>query len=189
MTARSQQDAVADRGHRLLRLKEISDVTLKRRALEIVAHAARAMPARQQQRVKRGSIDGIPTQRLRIIGIGDHRRIGVAGVAVGPHQKPDQRQSPQQRNGAPEIEALSGQHHVVGGGGLTVRRRKGDGMARVRQHLPADGGFARIEVPRRQRDENAGHRVSHQQDGRARGLARGEIGMRLRSVLQRIGLV
>src|SRR3984885_5623617 len=43
--ARGQQNTMTDRGDRLLRLEEIGNVTLEYFAFEIVAHAARAMPA------------------------------------------------------------------------------------------------------------------------------------------------
>src|SRR5579883_307522 len=63
--------------------------------------------------------------RRAVVGIGHHRRIGVAGGAVGAHQQPDQGPIPQERNLAPNIELLSGEHHAVGDGRATVRRRKG----------------------------------------------------------------
>jgi len=75
---------MADRRHRFFGIEKAGDMALQDFAFKVVAHAACAMAARQQQRIEVGYVDGIPAPRRAVVWIDDHLGIGFAGVAVGP---------------------------------------------------------------------------------------------------------
>jgi hypothetical protein len=109
--ARGEEHAVTDGRHQLFLIEKAGDMALQNFAFEVFTHAARTMSARQQQRIESAHVDGIPPLRRDVIRIDGHFGVGFARVAICPHQKSDEGQISQQRNGSPWIEALPRQHH------------------------------------------------------------------------------
>ena len=152
-----EENAVADRRDRQAVGEKLRHQLLQNLALQIFAHAACAMPAGQEQAIKISAPDLSPRERVFEGRILLHRRVGVSGSGIGAHQPADGDEALQSRQEAPDVQALAGEHHVVGAAGLPARRGKGHAVAETRQHAPADRDFARIEVPVRERNEDFRH--------------------------------
>ena len=120
---------MADSGDRQAGRKKFADEFLQNFALQIFAHAPRAMPARQQQVVEISATHVSPGERRleRCILLRACRR-------VRPHQAADGGEAPQARYEAPEVQALAGQ--VVRPPHPPVGRGEYDGMAEPLQHPP-----------------------------------------------------
>jgi len=66
----------------------MGDESLQDIAFKVIAHATCTMTARQQQRIERHWIDGIPALRRDIVWIDDHLSVGLSCIAIRSHQKP-----------------------------------------------------------------------------------------------------
>ena len=148
--------------------EKLDDELLQDVALQIFAHAARAMTAGKEQAAEVFAARLPPRQRYFECRILHHRRVGLPRVRIGPHQPADGGEVFQARQKAPEIQALTSEHHVVGVSRLPIGRGERDRVAKLLQHAPADGDLARIEVPARDWDENFCHFFNLQPGRRGR---------------------
>src|ERR1700682_5730892 len=80
--ARRQHHAVTDCRHWLLRIEETGDMALQNFTFEVFTHATRTMSARQQQRIERGCVDGIPSLWREVVRIDGHVSEGRARGAI-----------------------------------------------------------------------------------------------------------
>ncbi len=118
--AGSQDDAVADSGHRFAAVEESPGELLQRLAFQVSQHAARTVATGKQQAVIVGDFKLVISQRRLECTVGFKRSIVGARRGIGTQHQPQQFDFPEQRYPAPGIQAFAGQHHWIGRGRFAV---------------------------------------------------------------------
>ena len=83
--------------------------------------------------------------------------MGAPGVAVGPQDAADHRETAHAGDRPPRVEALAGHHQLVRPARLSRGRGEDDVVTRRGQHLPADRHLGGVEVAGRQRHQHGRH--------------------------------
>ena len=154
------EHAVADGADRLAGAEGVDGHLLHLEALEVGAHAAGPVPARQHQRVVGAAPRRAPVQRRAEGGVVEQRGVG--------RRVPPRR--PAGRGRRPSRGAAAGRSPTDRARGrVTIRSsacarpvprawRSTTSWPAARQHLPADGHLGGVEVEGRDRHEDGGHR-------------------------------
>src|SRR5262249_6320209 len=107
--SRGEQDAVADRCDRQAGSKEFADELLQCLALQILAHAACAVTAGENQTIELFASRLAPGERRLERGILLYRGVGRACRRVRAHEAADGGEAPQTRYEAPQVQAFAGE--------------------------------------------------------------------------------